>query len=118
MKNPLRARAGKLIACEMAAFRAARSAKHLDEAWRALERAHIVSQPYLAQHLANYWAALTFAVQLRAWREVRGQLIRLAVAPFGALTGLIPIGNTGRAHVSAFQPKPVPENLGGGVGAQ
>jgi hypothetical protein len=76
-----------------------------------LERAHIISQPFLTLHIANHMAMLKFAIDERDIREIIGQLIRLALAPIGALTGRIPIGNTGRSNVSAFEPMPVPEDL-------
>ena len=40
---------------------------------------------------------LGFAVELRDWREIAGQVVRLALAPLGAMTGRIPVGNTGRS---------------------
>lgn len=111
MKNTQRSRADQLIAREMAVYRTARAADDLTKAWSALERAHIVSQPYLGPHLANHWAMLKFAIDQRDGREISGQLVRLTLAPLGALTGRIPIGNTGRSNVSAFQPMPVPDDL-------
>jgi hypothetical protein len=54
---------------------------------------------------------LRYAIEQRDWREVMGQLARLALAPLGALTGRIPIGNTGRSNVSAFQKMPIPDDL-------
>jgi hypothetical protein len=54
---------------------------------------------------------LGFAVEQRDWRETVGQVVRLALAPLGALTGRIPVGNTGRSNVSAFQPMPVPQDI-------
>lgn len=103
--------ARRVIAAEMAAFRAAKFNGEHAIAWRHLERAHIVSQPYLGPHLANHMAMLRFAVELHDWREAAGQAVRLALAPLGALTGRIPVGNTGRSSVSAFQPMPIPEDL-------
>jgi len=44
-------------------------------------------------------------------REVRGQLLRLALVPLGHLMGRLPLGNTGGASVSAFQPMDVPAEL-------
>lgn len=111
MKTAQRTRADQLIAQEMAAYRAARSAHDTAKAWSALERAHIVSQSYLGPHLANHWAMLGFAAAQSDAKEVIGQVVRLALAPLGALTGRIPIGNIGRATVSAFKPMPVPEDL-------
>lgn len=105
------------IAVEMAAYRAARAANDSATAWASLERAHIVSQPFLVPHFANHWAMLQFAVTERDGGEVIGQLVRLALAPLGALTGRIPVGNTGRSNVSAFQPMPVPDDLRGVIEA-
>jgi hypothetical protein len=111
MKHAQRIRANRLIETDMAAYRAARSAHDWDKAWSALERAHIVSQPYLGPHLANHWAMLCFAVALRDAKEVVGQIVRLVLAPLGPLSGRIPTGNIGRATVSAFKPMPIPEDL-------
>jgi hypothetical protein len=111
MNNALRNRAEKLIEVEMAAYRTARHEQLRDKAWIALERAHILSQPFLGPHLANHWEMLVFAAAQRDAREVVGQIMRLALAPLGALTGRNPVGNIGRATVSAFQPMPIPDDL-------
>lgn len=103
--------ARRLIASEMSLFVAARAIGDTPAAWRALKRAHIVSQPYLGLHLNNNWDMLKFAIAQRDVKEVFGQVVRLALAPLGALTGRIPIGNTGRSNVSAFHPMFVPDDL-------
>ena len=103
--------ARRLIADEMAAFEQAKASMDSARAWRALERAHIVSQPYLGPHLASHWAMLRFAFRERDAKEAAGQIFRLALAPLGAISGRIPVGNTGRANVSAFQPMEVPQDL-------
>jgi hypothetical protein len=54
---------------------------------------------------------LAFADALRDWREVTGQVVRQILALLGALTGRIPVGNTGCSNVSAFQPMAVPDDL-------
>ena len=95
----------------MTLFHTARASGEQATAWRHLERAHIVSQPQLGLHLASHVSMLGFAVELHDWRETVGQIVRLALAPLGALTGRIPVGNTGRSNVSAFQPMPVPDDL-------
>lgn len=110
--------ARRLITQEMAAFKKSCATGDIASAWHSLERAHIVSQPYLGPHLSNHRAMLEFAVQQRDWREVRGQIVRLALAPLGALTGRIPLGNTGRSNVSAFQPMPIPDDLRRGIEAK
>ena len=80
-------------------------------AWLALERAHILAQPYFVAHLASHWHMLGFALAVHDWREAAGQLFRLALVPLGSLTGRLPAGNTGRARVSAFRPMPMPADL-------
>ena len=104
-------RVEKLIARELADYRAARTGNDPAKAWIALERAHILSQPYLVPHLANHWEMLKFSAAERDVKEIVGQIARLALAPLGSLTGRIPVGNTGRSDVSAFKSMPIPEDL-------
>jgi len=111
MKPLARTHAEKLMADAMAQYRAARSANDIATAWAALERAHIISQPFLGPHLSTHWAMLGFAAGQRDWREASGQIFRLVLAPLGALTGRIPVGNTGRSNVSAFKAMPIPDDL-------
>jgi hypothetical protein len=104
-------RARRLIAQEMAAFQKSRTAGDIASAWHALERAHVVSRLFLGLHIANHRAMLGFAVAQRDWREVRGQILRLALAPIGTITGRIPLGNTGRSKLSVFQTLAIPDDL-------
>lgn len=96
---------------EYAAFMAAADAGDSNAAWHHLERAHIVSQSWLGPHINSHWKMLRYAMRLGDGREVRGQILRLALAPLGALTNQLPTGNTGRATISAFATLPVPEDL-------
>ena len=98
----------RLYAQEMAA---ARATADPEAAWRHLERAHIVSQPWAWPHTRNHAAMLAFALRQRDRREALGQLLRLAVAAPGSLTGRYPEGNTGRATVGLTQPMPIPTDL-------
>ncbi len=100
-----------LVANEMAVFRNARIEGSIEKAWRALERAHIISQLHIGLHLNSHWEMLKFAVAVHDAREISGQLARLVLAPLGTLTGRIPKGNTGRSNVSAFAPMPIPDDL-------
>lgn len=101
----------RILADELADHADARRTGDVAGAWRALERAHIVSQPFLGQHMRVHMIMLGFAFWLRQPREVVGQIARLALAPLGAVMGRIPWGNTGRSDVSAFQFMPVPPDL-------
>lgn len=69
-------------------------------AWHHLGRAHILAQMNFGPHCVSHWRMFAFALRLRDWPEAAGQLLRLALAPLGNLTGRLPIGNTGRSTVS------------------
>lgn len=103
--------ARRVIAVEMAAYRSAVEAGDNDRSWHHLERVHIVSQPFLGPHLNSHGVMLQFAIKQRDWGEVQGQIVRIILAPLGALTGRLPVGNIGRSHVSAFAPMPIPADL-------
>ena len=76
--------------------------KKFEEAWRHLERAHVVAQERLKLHCISHWRMLQLAWRTRDWREVRGQIFRLSLAPIGNITGRLPIGNSGRSNISAL----------------
>jgi len=97
-----------------AEYRDARSAAYAGktaEAWRHLERAHIVAQGMLVPHICSHWRMLQLAIRTSDIREILGQLMRLALAPLGNLSGRLPIGNTGRSDVSAFVHMDIPADL-------
>jgi len=71
--------------------------------WRWLEAAHVVGQRNLRLHAASHVEMLRFALSLGNWSEIAGQLFRLTLVPLGHLSGRLPLGNTGRATVSAFR---------------
>lgn len=79
--------------------------------WRCLEAAHVLGQARFMPHLRTHWAMLSLAWRTRDGREMAGQVFRLALVPLGHLLGRLPLGNPGRANVSAFQPFPVREDL-------
>lgn len=95
---------------ELAASRAAQAKGDHQEAFRHLERAHILSQRFAFAHAATHLRMLRLGWQLGDGREVRGQLTRtVAVLIFSRIW--VPLGNTGRARVSALAPMPVPDDL-------
>ncbi|PKP88105.1 MAG: hypothetical protein CVT78_07065 [Alphaproteobacteria bacterium HGW-Alphaproteobacteria-17] len=105
--DPVRA----AYATERDHYSRARDAGDREAAWQHLERAHIIAQPRLGLHWSSHIDMLGFALSCRDVREIFGQLLRIMLVPLGALTGRLPVGNTGRARVSAFAPMPVPEDL-------
>lgn len=79
-------------------------ADQLPQRWRLLEAAHVVGQTRLGPHLQVHGLMLALAWETRTAKEMLGQLFRIALVPLGHLLGRLPLGNSGRAHISAFQP--------------
>lgn len=77
----------------------------------ALERAHVLGQADFRRHLRVHLRMLQVGIAVRDWREVRGQVVRIALVPVGHALGRLPRGNTGRSSVSAFAPMAVPEDI-------
>lgn len=90
---------------------AAAMAEASAERWRALERVHILSQPWPWPHTAAHWRMLRLALAQRDRREALGQVVRLVVAAPGSMSGRYPKGNTGRATVGLREVMPVPDDL-------
>ena len=105
------ARITTFLADEYNAATMAADAGSVDQAWLHLERAHIVAQARWWPHCQSHWQMLRLAIALRDWRETGGQILRLALAPIGNLTGRLPLGNTGRASINAFARMKIPPDL-------
>jgi len=90
---------------------AARVAPDVAQRWSHLERAHIASQPYPWLHTRNHAGMLRLALGQHDRREALGQVIRIAVAVPGSLTGRYPEGNTGRVSAGLMTPMPIPDDL-------
>lgn len=87
------------------------TARHSDDPWPALERAHLLSQPWAWPHTRVHGAMLAVAFAHRDRREVIGQLVRLIVAGPGSLTGRYPAGNTGRTTMALTETADVPDDI-------
>ena len=75
-----------------------------------LERAHILTQRRPLLHARSHWLMLRVGWQAGDAREVLGQLPRiLAALLFSRIW--VPLGNTGRARVSALRPMPISDEL-------
>ena len=81
------------------------------QAWLFLEAAHVVGQLHFKHHLQTHTRMFLLAWRTHDWNEATGQMLRLALVPFGHLSGRLPIGNPGRSTVSAFKPLPVRAEL-------
>ena len=94
-----------------AELRHARTATTSGQRWAALERAHILSQPWAWPHTRAHAVMFALAWSEHDSREAAGQVLRLLVAAPGSALGRYPEGNTGRATVPLTQPMPVPQDL-------
>lgn len=89
---------------------AASTALDHERAFYHLERAHILSQRYTLLHVRVHWLMLKLGFAIGDWKEAFGQAVRIVAAAFFSRIW-IPVGNTGRANVSAFKPMPIPDDL-------
>jgi len=83
----------------------------LQPAWRQLERAHILGQPWAVEHTEIHWLMLGFGFRIKSGREIVGQIPRLLVGGVKSFVGKIPVGNTGGANVPPLMPMEIPQDL-------
>ena len=83
----------------------------LGGAWRQLERAHIIGQPWFVQHTYVHWLMFRFGIKIKNKKEILGQLPRLLFGGIKSFVGIIPIGNTGGANVPPLRVMEIPEDL-------
>lgn len=85
-------------------------AGRIDAAWACLEAAHIVGQRSTILHVRSHWHMLQLALRIRGCAEMIGQIARLLAAT--VTTWLwVPIGNSGRSHMSVLASAPLPRDL-------
>lgn len=96
---------------EVEAHREALDKNQLHQAWRHLERAHILGQPYPYQHSEVHWLMLKFGIRIKNVKEILGQVPRLLIGGVKSFIGTIPVGNTGGANVPPLKPMEIPEDL-------
>jgi hypothetical protein len=82
-----------------------------DQAFRHLERAHVLGQSSTVQHVRTHWHMFVWGICSKSFREALGQVVRMFGAATKTAIGLVPSGNTGGSNVSPFKPLPVPQDL-------
>lgn len=111
MNDRTHSRIAAFLAREYQAAQAAEDVGQIDRSWYHLERAHIVAQARLKPHCYSHWRMLALAFRQHDWKELRGQVLRLLLAPLGNASGRLPVGNTGRSNVSGFAAMEIPADL-------
>ncbi len=94
-------------------LKAAKSLEHENpvQAFRHLERAHILGQHSTIQHVRAHWYMFRWGLRQSDFRECVGQLFRIVGAATKTAIGWVPRGNTGGANVSPFKSMEVPADL-------
>ena len=83
----------------------------LEERWNWLMAAHVIGQHQARLHFDSHRRMLALATENRDWKEVAGQMLRIALLPLGHLFGRLPLGNTGRSTVGVTQAMDPPEEV-------
>lgn len=96
---------------ELRMYRAEFEKSNLPSAWRHLERAHIIGQPWPGEHTYVHWLMLKFGFRIKSWKEILGQIPRLLVGGIKSFVGKIPVGNTGGANVPPLRPMEIPQDI-------
>lgn len=103
-------RAARAYAAEIRLARIAWNCGQHEVALQCLERAHVLQQTNVLRHAYTHWLMLCVGLHRRDWREVAGQVPRIAAAlVFSRIW--VPRGNSGRARVGAMVPMRVPNDL-------
>lgn len=85
--------------------------KNLVQAWKFLERAHVIGQYHPIPHTGIHFRMLVFGIRTFNGKEIFGQLIRVLFGWIGSLLNRIPVGNTGGVSVPIFASMPIPDDL-------
>jgi hypothetical protein len=96
---------------ELEIYRREMSNANFQLAWRQLERAHIIGQPWFVHHTHVHWLMLKFGIKIKNKKEIIGQLPRLLLGGIKSFVGKIPTGNTGGANVPPLRVMEIPEEL-------
>jgi hypothetical protein len=96
---------------ELRAYRFFLQENELQQAWRHLEKAHVIGQAYPFQHSYVHWKMLQFGIKIKSLKEVIGQIPRLLIGGVKSFVGKIPVGNTGGANIPPLRPLPIEQEI-------
>ncbi len=84
---------------------------NLQNAWKHLERAHIIGQRYPYTHSYVHWKMLLFGFKIKSIKEIAGQIPRLFVGGVKSFVGKVPVGNPGGSNVPPLKSFPIEPDL-------
>ena len=87
------------------------AAGDLEQAFRHLERAHVIGQTSVGAHAKAHWLMLVLEVRRKRVGASLGQAIRLVLGIVGSAVGVVPTGNTGGTDISMFKRLPIAPEL-------
>lgn len=96
---------------EISRYKTEMTKGNLQNAWKHLERAHILGQRYPFAHNAVHFKMLIFGFKIKSSKEILGQIPRLVLGGVKSFVGTVPIGNTGGADVPPLKSFPINEEL-------
>ncbi len=96
---------------ELTKFQEEYDGGNLTEAWRHLERAHIIGQRYPWAHTSVHWKMLLFGFRIKSKQEIFGQIPRLLFGGVKSFVGKVPLGNPGGADVPPLRAFPIEPEL-------
>src|SRR5690606_18144987 len=96
---------------EIEKYRFEYSQGNFQNAWRHLERAHIIAQKYPWQHTFVHWKMLQFGMRIKSGKEIFGQIPRLIFGGVKSFVGKVPVGNPGGANVPPLKSFPLEEDI-------
>jgi hypothetical protein len=96
---------------ELRAYYVALQENKLQQAWRHLEKAHVIGQAYPFQHSYVHWKMLQFGIKIKSLKEVTGQIPRLLIGGVKSFVGKIPVGNTGGANIPPLKSLTIEQDI-------
>ena len=80
-------------------------------AFKHLERAHVLGQSYVIMHTISHYYMLLIGFKTFNIKEIIGQIVRLPLGVIGSAFNIIPVGNTGGSNVNPFKAMVVSQDL-------
>lgn len=82
-----------------------------EQAFKHLERAHVLGQTLVGPHAKAHWLMLQVELRRRRVGAAIGQVVRLLLGVIGSAVGVVPVGNTGGSDINMFSRLPIAPEL-------